>query len=75
MDIRKTLDTLCSMAGPSGFERAVAEQAVELMRPYVDEAAVDRFGINKYLLVANGLDFMQTVTYILVIASLVQFVE
>ena len=44
MDIRKTLDTLCSMAGPSGFERAVAEQAVELMRPYVDEAAVDRFG-------------------------------
>lgn len=32
------------MAGPSGFERAVAEQAVELMRPYVDEAAVDRFG-------------------------------
>ena len=31
--------------------------------------------INKYLLVANGLDFMQTVTYILVIASLVQFVE
>ena len=31
--------------------------------------------INKYLLVANGLDFMQTVTYILVIASLVQFIE
>ena len=31
--------------------------------------------INKYLLVANGLDFMQTVTSILVIASLVQFVE
>ena len=31
--------------------------------------------INKYLLLANGLDFMQTVTYILVIASLVQFVE
>ena len=31
--------------------------------------------VNKYLLVANGLDFMQTVTYILVIASLVQFVE
>ena len=31
--------------------------------------------INKYLLVANGPDFMQTVTYILVIASLVQFVE
>ena len=31
--------------------------------------------INKYLLEANGLDFMQTVTYIQVIASLVQFVE
>ena len=38
-------------------------------------AAVVCYPINKYLLVANDLQFMQTVTYILVIASLVQFVE
>lgn len=44
MDIRKTLGTLCAMTGPSGFEHAVAETAVELMRPYVDAASVDRFG-------------------------------
>jgi electron transport complex protein RnfA len=31
--------------------------------------------INEYLLIPNNLAFMQTVTYILVIASLVQFVE
>lgn len=44
MDIRKTLDTLCSMAGPSGFERDVAEKAADLLRPFVNEANVDRFG-------------------------------
>jgi len=33
------------------------------------------YPINKYLLVPNGLEFMQTIAYILVIASLVQFVE
>ena len=38
-------------------------------------AAAVCFPINKYLLEANGLQFMQTVPYILVIASLVQFVE
>ena len=32
------------MAGPSGFEHPVAEQAAELMRPFLDEANVDRFG-------------------------------
>ena len=31
--------------------------------------------INQYLLMPNGLEFMQTIAYILVIASLVQFVE
>ena len=31
--------------------------------------------INTFLLVPNGLEFMQTIAYILVIASLVQFVE
>lgn len=38
-------------------------------------AAAVCYPINKYLLVENDLVFMQTVTYILVIASLVQFVE
>ena len=32
------------MAGPSGFERMVAMQAADLMRPFLDEANVDRFG-------------------------------
>lgn len=44
MDIRNTLETLSSMAGPSGFESRVAEKAAELLRPYVDEVNVDRFG-------------------------------
>lgn len=38
-------------------------------------AAAVNYPINKYLLESNDLVFMQTVTYILVIASLVQFVE
>ena len=33
------------------------------------------YPINKYLLVANGLDYLQTIVFILVIAALVQFVE
>ncbi|NLF35258.1 MAG: electron transport complex subunit RsxA, partial [Clostridiales bacterium] len=38
-------------------------------------AAAVCWPINEFLLVPNNLGFMQTVTYILVIASLVQFVE
>ncbi len=33
------------------------------------------FPINQYLLVANGLDYLQTIVFILVIAALVQLVE
>ena len=33
------------------------------------------FPINKFLLVANGLDYLQTIVFILVIAALVQLVE
>ena len=33
------------------------------------------FPINKYLLEKNGLDYLQTIVFILVIAALVQFVE
>ncbi len=38
-------------------------------------ASAVNYPINTYLLMPNDLGFMQTVTYILVIASLVQFVE
>ena len=33
------------------------------------------YPINKFLLVANGLDYLQTIVFILVIAALVQLVE
>ncbi len=33
------------------------------------------YPINKFLLVANGLEYLQTIVFILVIAALVQFVE
>ncbi len=38
-------------------------------------ASIFTWLVNEYLLVPNGLEFMQTIAYILVIASLVQFVE
>ena len=38
-------------------------------------ASAVNWPINKFILEANGLEFMQTVTFILVIASLVQFIE
>ncbi|WP_294512260.1 M42 family peptidase [uncultured Intestinimonas sp.] len=44
MDTREVLGRLSAMAGPSGFERMVAMQAADLMRPFLDEANVDRFG-------------------------------
>lgn len=44
MDIRNILFSLCELSGPSGFERRVAEEAVEWMRPLVDKAYSDRFG-------------------------------
>jgi len=44
LDIRQTLTTLCGMNGPSGFERPVTEKAAELLKLFMDEAYVDRFG-------------------------------
>ena len=44
MDIQAVLERLSALRGPSGFEAPVAEAAVELMRPLLDEANVDRFG-------------------------------
>ena len=38
-------------------------------------ASAVNWPINNFILVPNGLGFMQTVTFILVIASLVQFIE
>ncbi len=42
--IREMLSALCPLPGPSGFERPVAMQAAELLRPYMDEVSVDRMG-------------------------------
>jgi electron transport complex protein RnfA len=61
MGVSKKIDTALGMGMAVIFVMGVA-------------AAVN-YPINKYVLEANNLVFMQTVTYILVIASLVQFVE
>ena len=42
--IREMLSELCSLPGPSGFERPVALKAAELIRPYMDEVSIDRMG-------------------------------
>lgn len=44
MDLRDALKQLCSVGAPSGFERLAAEAALRLLRPYMDEVAVDRLG-------------------------------
>ena len=61
MGVSKKVDTALGMGVAVIFVMAVA-------------SAVN-WPINKFILEANGLEFMQTVTFILVIASLVQFVE
>ena len=42
--LRKTLAGLCALPGPSGFEGQAARAALELLRPLVDEAFLDRMG-------------------------------
>lgn len=44
MDIRASLSALCAASGPSGREGPVADLAMELLRPWVDEVWKDRFG-------------------------------
>lgn len=44
MDLQKTLELLCALPGPSGFEEEAAKGAVELLRPLVDEVSVNRLG-------------------------------
>jgi len=61
MGVSKKIDTALGMGMAVIFVMGVA-------------SAVN-YPINEYFLVPNDLVFMQTVTYILVIASLVQFVE
>ena len=61
MGVSKKVDTAVGMGMAVIFVMAVA-------------SAVN-WPINQFILVPNGLGFMQTVTFILVIASLVQFVE
>ena len=44
MNVRKTLELLCSVGAPSGFEYPVAETAAQLLRPWMDEVMIDRLG-------------------------------
>lgn len=44
MDIRASLAALCGSDGPSGREDQVAEVALSLLRPLVDEGYRDKFG-------------------------------
>lgn len=61
MGVSKKFDTAVGMGIAVTFVMALASAAT--------------WAVNEYLLVAFGLEYMQTVAFILVIAALVQFVE
>ncbi len=44
MNYPETLKQLCSIPAPSGFEGPAAQAALELLRPLVDEAHIDKMG-------------------------------
>ncbi len=44
MDVREALKTLTGQTAPSGYEKPAVDVARELLKPYVDEVWVDRFG-------------------------------
>lgn len=44
MELYQTLERLCPLAGPSGFEGTVVQAAKELLEPLVDEVTIDRLG-------------------------------
>ena len=44
MNYLETLEQLCSIPAPSGFETPAAQAALELLRPLVDEAWIDKMG-------------------------------
>lgn len=61
LGVSKKLDTALGMSGAVVFVMTIASAATWL--------------INKFLLVNYGLEYLQTIAFILVIAALVQFVE
>ena len=61
LGVSKKLNTAVGMSGAVIFVMALATAVT--------------YPINKYLLVANGLEYLQTIVFILVIAALVQLVE
>ncbi len=61
LGVSKKLNTSVGMSAAGIFVMALATAVT--------------YPINKYLLVANGLDYLQTIVFILVIAALVQLVE
>ena len=44
MDIKQTLERLCAVGAPSGYERAAALEAKALLEPLMDEVWLDRLG-------------------------------
>ena len=44
MNYERVLNRLCGLSGPSGFETAAVQAAVELLTPLVDEVSVNRLG-------------------------------
>ena len=44
MDYERVLSNLCSLSGPSGFERPVAVEAVRLLTPWVDKVSITAMG-------------------------------
>ena len=40
MNYETILEQLCSLSGPSGFEQPVAQQAAELLRPWVEKVSI-----------------------------------
>lgn len=61
LGVSKKLNTAVGMSGAVIFVMALATAVT--------------YPINKYLLIANNLEYLQTIVFILVIASLVQLVE
>ncbi len=44
MSIEEIIGELCAMAGPAGFEQAVAARVLSMMAPYMDEVHIDVMG-------------------------------
>ena len=44
LDYKRVLDQLCALSAPSGFERAAAQAAKQLLEPVVDEVSINRLG-------------------------------